>query len=689
MTSIFLSVLHIGITAGWMILAVLAMRFLLKRMPKTWYCFLWYLVMIRLLIPFSIESPLSLIPHTEWITNDISYSKQPLKETAEEGLSATETFSAAETFFAENHIFSGEHFFADRNDSNSVNQEVLGEENSYLGFLGSLEKIFTPDVGESVNPFQIIVFVASVVWLAGVSIMLLYALISYRRVKKRIQEAVKLKDNIYQCSYIDSPFVLGVVSPKIYVPFSLSDDALSYVIAHEKTHIKRGDTFVRMAAFLLLGIYWFHPLVWIFYFLLCKDMELACDEMVIKNMGMAQKKQYSKILLECSSSHRKTLLCPPAFGENSVKQRVKNILHFHAPAVWLVAGSVVLIVMLILCFMTDPVSNSTDPQNITGSTSVMENGQGESDENVVKTENNTNSDSDTVDSQTENTAGKEDQNKEPEILTEPPLLFLQDALSSKYDSHSLQPFGYMWNYQSEEGPMGIALDCEHPLEIAQKAEALILPDYNKGENSQEEVVYQFFASIDPDLLKISEYDALEAGNTDAKPLEEKTLTDQNLIFSLKKNRIYVIHAIWEEEHFTERQWHGDAIYVLVTGPANITMYMKDYSKTEGTIAIRNDSDKQVEYGDWYDIQIKKDEKWYSMPLIVKDAGYKEIAYLAEPRSVSEWKIDWSHFYGELPSGQYRLVKKIACLNSDSPGDYVSYYLAAEFEIVHTSTQPDA
>lgn len=192
--------------------------------------------------------------------------------------------------------------------------------------------------------------------------MFIYCVTSYILVRRKVFDAVKSAGNVYECERVTTPFVLGVLKPRIYIPFHMDDEAKKYVVAHERAHIKRGDHLTKLAGFLVLSIYWFHPLLWVAYILLCKDIELACDEKVLKSIGETEKKNYSKVLLKYSVSPKLIAACPVAFGEVAVKQRIKNVLNYKKPAFWIIVVSVIACVVVAVCFMTNP-KEETDTGN--------------------------------------------------------------------------------------------------------------------------------------------------------------------------------------------------------------------------------------------------------------------------------------------------------------------------------------
>ena len=313
MEALFIKLLNMSITASYIILAVIVLRFLLKKAPKKINCILWTLVAIRLVCPFSFESVLSLIPTSNTVTTDILYADTPMINS---GISI-------------------------------VNNTV----NSILASFGA-----TPEA--SVNPMQVYMYIASIVWIVGMACLVLYSIITYLKLKHKVATAIPMKDNIYRCDTIASPFVIGIIKPKIYIPFTIDETNLERVIAHEKAHIKRHDHWIKPFGFLLMSVYWFNPLVWVAYILLCRDIELACDEKVLEQIGVEEKKNYSKALLDCSVNCKSIAMCPLAFGEVGVKQRVKNILNYKKPAFWIIVIAIISCVVVGVCFLTNPTSNN-------------------------------------------------------------------------------------------------------------------------------------------------------------------------------------------------------------------------------------------------------------------------------------------------------------------------------------------
>ena len=314
MEALFIKLLNMSITASYLVLAVVLLRLLLKKAPKAIFVAMWALVGLRLMVPFSLESIFSLIPSAEPVPEDIAYVPIPTVQT-------------------------GVHVF------NSAVNPIL-------------QHSFAPTPGASVNPMQIALRVASTLWAVGVAVMLGYCAFSYLRIHRKVREAACLNGRIWLCDSISSPFILGLFRPKIYLPSNMNQQDMEYVLAHENAHLKRRDHLWKPLGFLLLAVYWFNPLMWLAYILLCRDIELACDEKVMKQMGSEAKKPYSEALLNCSVKPRMIAACPLAFGEVGVKKRIKSILNYKKPAFWILLVTLVLCIVLAVCLLTNPKSDS-------------------------------------------------------------------------------------------------------------------------------------------------------------------------------------------------------------------------------------------------------------------------------------------------------------------------------------------
>ena len=314
MNELFLKIINMSISASWLVLAVLILRFVLKKAPKWINVLLWGIVAIRLICPFSFESTLSLIPSAETIPLNIGMDTTP---TINSGISAI---------------------------NNAVNP-IISQSN-------------TPMAGASINPLQITIGIYEYIWIFGMIALALYTAISYWRLRRKVDTAVRYKDNIFQSENVSFPFVLGIIKPRIYLPFKMNGQYLEYVVAHEQAHICRKDHWWKPLGFLLLMIHWFNPLMWLAYVLLCRDIELACDEKVIKELCNEQRGDYTQALVACSVNRRMIAACPLAFGEVSVKERVKSVMNYKKPAFWVIIISVIVCVGVAVCFLTNPKQDS-------------------------------------------------------------------------------------------------------------------------------------------------------------------------------------------------------------------------------------------------------------------------------------------------------------------------------------------
>ena len=310
MNELFLKIINMSISASWLVVAVLILRLVLKKAPKWVNVLLWGIVAVRLICPFSFESALSLIP-------------------------------SAETF--PEKVISGPSF-----DIQTGISPVDNRINDYLG-----DRYFE-GVTVPTNNGNNIMTILTIVWIIGILLLGAYTIISYRRLHREIDTAVHYRDNIFQSENVSSPFVLGIINPRIYLPFSMNEQDLEHVVAHEQAHIRRRDHWWKPLGFLLLTIHWFNPLMWLAYVLLCRDIELACDEKVIKELGNEQRADYTQALVACSINRRRIAACPLAFGEVGVKERVKSVMNYKKPAFWVIIIAVIVCVDVAVCFLTNP-----------------------------------------------------------------------------------------------------------------------------------------------------------------------------------------------------------------------------------------------------------------------------------------------------------------------------------------------
>ncbi len=318
--SLFLELLNRALSATWIILAVILFRALLKRWIPRWVMmFGWLLAALRLVCPFTVESVLSLLPSGKPIPSDIPYDNTPALDL---GVPLVER---------------------------PVNDLIATH--------------LTPTPGDSVNPLQIVILVAALVWLVGVAALLIYTAVSCLLLKHRVRTAVKMpterplprRASLWQSERVDSPFILGILRPRVYLPYGLDSETTSYVLAHETAHLRRFDHISKLFAFLVCAVYWFHPLVWVCYWLFCRDMEAACDERVVKDMTDPDRRAYARALLSCESGHRPRPFCPPAFGEADVKSRIKGVLSYKKPLLWVMIVAILALAVLGVLLLPDPV----------------------------------------------------------------------------------------------------------------------------------------------------------------------------------------------------------------------------------------------------------------------------------------------------------------------------------------------
>ena len=314
MAELFLKVVNMSISATWMVLIVLVVRVFLKKAPKWISILLWALVGLRLICPFSFESMFSLIPSSETVRPEIMVDPAPSIQTGVAFL------------------------------DNAVNPIIL--------------QTFATAPSASVNPLQIVIPVVANLWLLGIAALVLYTAVSYFRLKLRLREATLYKENIYQSENIPAPFVLGFLKPLIYLPYNMTVLDMQHVIAHEQAHIQRKDYLWKPMGFFILSIHWFNPVMWLAYAIFCRDIEMCCDEKVVRSLLPEQRADYSTALLTCGSGRRRIAPCPLAFGEASIKGRIKAVLQYKKPALWILIAAVVLCVAIAVCFLTNPIQDT-------------------------------------------------------------------------------------------------------------------------------------------------------------------------------------------------------------------------------------------------------------------------------------------------------------------------------------------
>lgn len=329
MTELFLHLFNISITASYIIIAVLLLRLLIKKFPKNYTCILWGLVGLRLALPFKIESLFSLVPSGETVSPQIFAQEGALPVPFDTGFQEVDTV---------------------------------------------INPVAADYIANNKTPLETFVFITAIVWLVIVAVMLLIGIVSYFRLKYILRFSVRNELGHYNSEAVKSPFIFGIIKPKIYLPFNINNVDEGIIVSHEKAHINRLDHITKILAYILLSVYWFNPLVWVYYFVLQRDIEAACDQRVIKNMSTEAKQLYSVTLLKYSVNNKFHALTPVAFGEISVKQRIKSVMHYKKPTIWVVIAFVLVAVFMVLAFMTTPIKNnqaeSEEPTTSLNTTSV-------------------------------------------------------------------------------------------------------------------------------------------------------------------------------------------------------------------------------------------------------------------------------------------------------------------------------
>ncbi|MBQ7832397.1 MAG: hypothetical protein IJ336_02325 [Lachnospiraceae bacterium] len=524
MANFFLALVDLSITASYFIVAVVLLRFVLAKAPKWIRGILWGLVGIRLTIPFSVESMFSLIP-----------DKSPIPALYESGV-------------------------------NSVDTTDIPEFNVGVGATPqAVETLNTGVVPETMQAGSVsVATILGIVWLVGLAAMLVYCTVTYIRLNKSVADAVLYrggKHAIYQSEKVASPFVLGIFAPRIFIPYHMGEEDLQCVIAHEKAHIARKDHWIKPLGYVILSVHWFNPLVWLAYVLLCRDIELACDESVIRQLGMEHKKIYSEALLKCSVSQHRIAACPLAFGEVGVKKRITNVLHYKKPAFWVIVVALVLCAVVAVCFMTKPkdddLATDKSEQELVEQELRLE--QEMAEQEMAEQE------------MTEQELLNEQERLEQELIeqmvakgfTEPPTMRLSDALSSAMNFTYVQSGTYSWTHADRESGDAISTEASGPfvtIAVKGKEEDWIeVRDYNGFDYAP----YHASFDIKPDYMYVREYDLLELGNMEPNVLSEMKLEDVYFL-ELRPRRIYEVKAVWEEENLETNGFYGEANYIFAT-----------------------------------------------------------------------------------------------------------------------------
>ena len=583
MSEFFLAIVNMSISASWIVLAVLLLRLLLKKAPKWITVLLWGIVAVRLICPFTIESVMSLIPSAETISPEIMMDATP-------------------------EINSGIPIL-----NNTINP-VISES-------------FAPDPAASANPLQILIPLLSVIWVVGISGMLVYIVVSYFKVKRKIGTAVLLRDNIFQSENVVSPFVLGFFKPKIYLPFNMYEQDTEHVVAHEQAHICRKDHWWKPFGFLLLALHWFNPLMWLGYVLLCRDIELACDEKVIKELNTEQKADYSQALLTCSVNRRMIAACPLAFGEVGVKNRVKTVLNYKKPAFWIIAIAIVASIVVAVCFLTNPKTTIDDELSVFLDTQIASHHSG------YKTD----------------------------IANDNFIAVHHKVLG--VDKTSNKTIVYLWvmyrEYSFDNGEIKLEVGAHVPTVITAK---------HTGEHGHYELV-EYWEPHDGELFESDIKDKFPV-HLHAKALDSQLYVNEQIAFCENAAK----------EYFS-------SINNQRTGFEGVYVTLESHNTDEGgqtyfNIVWHNETNSEVTYGEGFSIEQKIGAEW-------KEAEFNDEEFfnmygiLLEPQSTKRKTYITEH-YDLSKVGTYRILLPFSVKDGDN---YIQYKTWAVFNIEDLINKP--
>lgn len=620
MEGCFLKLLNMSITASWLILAVLGIRFFFRKTPKWIICLLWGAVAVRLIFPFSIESKFSLQPSAEPIKTSaiVEGDVVPFVPSIDSSLGIVE---------------------------NTVNP-VLAEAFAY-------------QKAEGAAPLQVFAELAGSVWLCGMLVLLLFAAVSMIKLRLCVREGVRYKENIYICDTVRSPFILGIIRPRIYLSSVLTEGEADYIIAHEKAHLRRRDNLWKPFGYLLLCLYWFNPLCWVAYIMLCKDIELACDERVIRDMSFGNKKEYSRVLLSCASQRRLVSVCPLAFGEVGVKERVKAVLNYKKPAFWITMIAVAVCVIVSICFLTNPSTEDIDV-----SVSVR------NEEVRIAS-----GDSGTLPELT-GTADKQETK-----LTDSGTGLLPDSKGTQGES-------------AENTENSVA---ESTMVDSSKVSEVVVTNGNTGEEitlTAESAAYQDVLRLYGELDFTAEYEEntrvgyqyrMKLLDADGNKLQSVTpykdgVTVDDIFFQYDNTGKAAVPSLSLMEYLEAicnskpLPMAGTIAEEPVNTLENVTMIMEKYKSYEGDIEITNQSGGELTTGEWYSIYRYEDGEWHRLDELI-DGIWHEVAYSIPNGKTAVFPTNWKTWFGELPPGEYCIVKEVYLEDG-----FDRYYLATEFEL---------
>ena len=332
MKTVFLQILDMSVAASILAAVVIVLRLLLKKAPKAIHCALWAMVALRLICPSLPESQASLMPDSHPVSSVV--------QAEEEKTPAVQVQPPVQT------------------PQQPIPQQPMPQEPIPPTPAPENTVTITAEPEKTVHWADVL----SIVWLSGVAVMALYGFGSYLYLRRKVAPAVK-EDGIWLCDNVASPFILGIFRPRIYLPSALEPEHRTSVLAHERSHLRRKDHWWKPLGFALLAVHWFNPVMWLSYILLCRDIEAACDQRVVKGMESEERKAYSKALLSCAAPRRSIAVCPLAFGEQNAKSRIKSVLSYKKPTIWIILIALVVSVVVAACFLTNPTSPSDNTFN--------------------------------------------------------------------------------------------------------------------------------------------------------------------------------------------------------------------------------------------------------------------------------------------------------------------------------------
>ena len=693
MEALFLKLVNMSITASWLVLAIIAVRLIFKKTPKWIHCLLWGLVAFRLICPFTIESSLSLIPSAEPLSQDTVYASESAKQ------------ARGDILDADGHVLVERQPPAARGEILDSEGNVVLEVNDGVVSYPELEE--TPSW-----PYYF-----SKIWLLGICGMVIYTMVSYYLLKRKVATAIPVRRGIKQSEFVDSPFVLGIIRPVIYLPFDMAEEDKSYVIAHEKAHIRRRDHWWKPLGFLLLSIYWFNPLLWVAYILLCRDIESACDEKVIRDMDKDDRRAYSSALLNCSVRRRRIAACPLAFGEVGVKARVKGVMNYKKPTFWVILITLIVSIIVAVCFLTNPEStlpikmsamyvNRTTADLKFHYDDSLSDGEYKIGEAYALES--------LVDGNWQELTRLSDNEPSEEV-------FEVQSSNSEYDAWTV----LKWEDYYGSLPDGTYRIRKEITIINDSGESVTDPIYIEftiGGTADEYVTYTL-EDITPTGAKLYEHEKVEDDSQLIYDGDEgiwlEALNDgqwayvepTQYIEPILKKDMHFIHQLIYPSEYIQLDWSGlygelpDGTYRLAREVTNTeeddlrvcTAYVEftiDQGKTPVTISLENVRptgatilfhqnqdliDGSLICGHEYFLQQEVDGAWVPVP------GIAEVPFPDQTYDIAvlhHHGVDWEQLYGRLPVGSYRLGKEIPITSGENP-DYTTVY--AEFTIDNVYT----